>query len=46
MQGEDGSYKSVPVLNDNGHIDEDQAALVKYYEDKMGVKVGREETAD
>ena len=33
-------------MNDNGHIDEDQAALVKYYEDKMGVKVGREETAD
>ena len=28
-------------MNDNGHIDEDQAALVKYYEDKMGVKVGR-----
>ena len=27
-------------MNDNGHIDEDQAALVKYYEDKMGVKVG------
>ena len=22
-------------MNDNGHIDEDQAALVKYYEDKM-----------
>ena len=33
-------------MNDNGHIDEDQAALVKYYEDKMDVKVGREETAD
>ena len=33
-------------MNDNGHIDEDQAALVKYYEDKMGVKVGREEPAD
>lgn len=33
-------------MNDNGHIDEDQAALVKYYEDKMGVKVGQEETAD
>ena len=27
-------------MNDNGHIDEDQAALVNYYEDKMGVKVG------
>ena len=25
--------------NDNGHIDEDQAALVKYYEDKMEVRV-------
>jgi 2-hydroxy-3-oxopropionate reductase len=27
---------------DNGHIDEDQVAMVKYYEDKMGVKVGKE----
>lgn len=27
-------------MNDNGHIDEDQSALVKYYEDKMNVKVG------
>ena len=27
-------------MNDNGHIDEDQAAMVKYYEDKMDVKVG------
>ena len=27
-------------MNDNGHIDEDQIAMVKYYEDKMGVKVG------
>lgn len=27
-------------MNDNGHIDEDQIALVKYYEDKMKVKVG------
>ena len=33
-------------MNDNGHINEDQIAMVKYYEDKMGVKVGREETAD
>ena len=30
-------------MNDNGHIDEDQAALVKYYEDKMDVKVGNED---
>ena len=29
-------------MNDNGHIDDDQAALVKYFEDKMGVKVGEE----
>lgn len=27
-------------MKDNGHIDEDQAAMVKYYEDKMGVTVG------
>ncbi len=27
-------------MNDNGHIDEDQIAMVKYYEDKMGVQVG------
>ena len=30
-------------MNDNGHIDEDQAAMVKYYEDKMGVQVGEED---
>ena len=29
-------------MNDNGHIDEDQAAMVKYYEDKMEVQVGHE----
>lgn len=28
-------------IKDNGHIDEDQAALVKYYEEKMNVKVGQ-----
>ena len=27
-------------MNDNGHIDDDQAAMVKYYEEKMGVTVG------
>ncbi len=27
-------------MNDNGHIDEDQIAMVKYYEDKMRVQVG------
>lgn len=27
-------------MKDNGHIDEDQAAMVKYYEEKMNVKVG------
>ena len=27
-------------MNDNGHIDEDQIAMVKYYEDNMGVTVG------
>ena len=27
-------------MNDNGHIDEDQIAMVKYSEDKMGVTVG------
>lgn len=30
-------------MKDNGHIDEDQAAMVKYYEDKMGVTVGSED---
>ena len=29
-------------MNDNGHINEDQIAMVKYYEEKMGVKVGQE----
>lgn len=29
-------------MNDNGHVNEDQIAMVKYYEDKMNVKVGRE----
>ena len=29
-------------MNDNGHIDEDQIAMVKYYEDKMNVTVGGE----
>ncbi len=28
--------------NDNGHIDEDQTAMVKYYEAKMNVQVGNE----
>jgi 2-hydroxy-3-oxopropionate reductase len=27
-------------MNDNGHINEDQAALIKYYENKMNVQVG------
>ena len=27
-------------MNDNGHIDEDQIAMVKYYEDKMNVHTG------
>ena len=27
-------------MNDNGHINEDQIAMVKYYEDKMNVHVG------
>lgn len=30
-------------MNDNGHIDEDQIAMVKYYEDKMDVQVGHED---
>lgn len=29
-------------MADNGHIDEDQIAMVKYYEDKMDVTVGQE----
>lgn len=29
-------------MQDNGHINEDQIAMVKYYEDKMGVTVGGE----
>ena len=32
-------------MNDNGHIDDDQAAMVKYYEEKMGVTVGLLPTA-
>ena len=31
-------------MQDNGHIDEDQAALVKYYEAKMDVQVGEEKS--
>lgn len=27
-------------MNDNGRINEDQIAMVKYYEDKMNVHVG------
>ena len=27
-------------MNDNGHINEDQIAMVKYFEDKMGVQTG------
>ena len=30
-------------MNDNGHINEDQIAMVKYFEDKMDVKVGSED---
>jgi len=30
-------------MKDNGHIDEDQIAMVKYYEDKMNVTVGNAE---
>ena len=30
-------------MNDNGHINEDQIAMVKYYEDKMNVHVGSEQ---
>ena len=30
-------------MNDNGHIDEDQIAMVKYYEDKMDVTAGHAE---
>lgn len=29
-------------MNDNGYIDADQIAMVKYYEDKMDVQVGKE----
>lgn len=31
-------------MNDNGYINEDQAALVRYYEDKMQVTVGTGQT--
>jgi len=27
-------------MNDNGYVNEDQAALIRYYEDKMGITVG------
>ena len=30
-------------MNDNGYINEDQAALVRYYEDKMQVRIGTEQ---
>lgn len=30
-------------INDNGYVNEDQAALVRYYEDKMQVTVGGEQ---
>ena len=30
-------------MNDNGHIDEDQIAMVKYYEDKMDITAGSAE---
>ena len=30
-------------MNDNGYIDYDQAAMVKYFEAKMGIKVGEGE---
>lgn len=29
-------------MSDNGHIDDDQIAMVKYYEEKMGVTVGQD----
>ena len=29
-------------MADNGHINEDQIAMVKYYEDKMDVTVGQD----
>ncbi len=32
--------KVMDWMNDNGHIDEDQVAMVKYYEDKMNIQVG------
>ena len=31
------------MMHDNGHIDEEQIAMVKYYENEMGVTV---ESAD
>lgn len=33
-------------MADNGHIDEDQIAMVKYYEEKMGVTVGQDSQSD
>ena len=30
-------------MKDNGHIDEDQIAMVKYYEERMGVIAGSEQ---
>jgi 2-hydroxy-3-oxopropionate reductase len=27
-------------MNDNGYVNEDQAALIRYYEDKMGISIG------
>ena len=36
----DVTLRIMDWMSDNGHIDEDQCAMIKYFEDKMDVKVG------
>ena len=36
----DVTLRIMDWMKDNGHIDEDQAAMVKFFEDKMDVCVG------
>jgi len=36
--------KVMDWMKDTGRVDEDQIAMVKYYEEQMGIMVGREET--
>jgi 2-hydroxy-3-oxopropionate reductase len=39
----DVTLRIMDWMKDNGHIDDDQAAMVKFFEDKMSVDVGKEQ---